>query len=80
MEKVQRRASRLALKQKRGEMSYEDRCRLLNWQTLEKERELLSLVQSYKIVFGRDSHVLFRIFLNLLSLIELEPIMIISSM
>ena len=44
LEKVQRRASRLALKQKRGEMSYEDRCRLLNWQTLEKRRELLSLV------------------------------------
>ena len=30
LEKVQRRASRLVLKQKRGQMSYEDRCRLLN--------------------------------------------------
>ena len=36
-------------------MSYEDRCRLLNWQTLEKRREFLSLVQCYKIVFGIDS-------------------------
>ena len=50
LEKVQRRASRLALKQKRGEMSYEDRCRLLNWQTLEKRREFLSLIQCYKMV------------------------------
>ena len=55
LEKVQRRASRLALKQKRGEMSYEDRCRLLNWQTLEKRREFLSLIQCYKIVLGIDS-------------------------
>ena len=36
-------------------MSYEDRCRLLNWQTLEKRREFLSLVQCYNIVFGIDS-------------------------
>ena len=55
LEKAQRRASCLALKQKRGEMSYEDRCRLLNWQTLQKSREFLSLVQCYKIVFGIDS-------------------------
>ena len=55
LEKVQRRASRLALKQKSGEMSYEDRCRLLNWQTLEKRRECLSLVQCYNIIFGIES-------------------------
>ena len=42
--KVQRRASRLALRQKRGEMSYEQRCNLLKWQTLERRREFLSLV------------------------------------
>ena len=36
-------------------MSYEDRYRLLNWHTLEKRREFLSLVQCYKIVFGTDS-------------------------
>lgn len=52
LEKVQRRASRLALRQKRGEMSYEQRCSLLKWQTLERRREFLSLVQCYKIVFG----------------------------
>ena len=52
LEKVQRRATPLALKQKRGEMSHEDRCRLLNWQTQEKRREFLSLVQ---IVLGIDN-------------------------
>ena len=36
LEKVQRRASRLALKQKRGEMTYEDRYRLLKiWRNVE---------------------------------------------
>ena len=50
--KAQRRASRLGLRQKRGEMSYEHRCSLLQWQTLEKRREFLSLVQCYNIVFG----------------------------
>ena len=44
LEKIQRRPSQLALKQKRGEMSYGAHCRLLNWQTLEKRREFLSLV------------------------------------
>lgn len=52
LEKVQRRASRLALRQKRGEMSYEQRCNLLKWQTLERWGEFLSLVQCYKLVFG----------------------------
>jgi len=52
LEKVQRRASRLALRQKRGEMSYEQRCNLLKWQTLERRGEFLSLVQCYKLVFG----------------------------
>ena len=54
LEKVQRRASRLALRQKRGEMGHEYRCSLLKWQTLEKRREFLSLVQCYKIDFGID--------------------------
>ena len=55
LEKVQRRrASRLALRQKRGEMSYEHRCSLLKWQTLVKRREFLSLVLCSKIVFGVD--------------------------
>ena len=54
LEKVQRRASRLALRSKHGEMSYKHRCSLLKWQTLGKRREFLSLVQCYKIVFGID--------------------------
>ena len=54
LEKVQRRASRLPLRQKSSEMSYEHRCSLLKWQTLEKRREFLFLVQCYKIVFGID--------------------------
>ena len=54
LERVLRRASRLALRQKRGEMSYEHRCSLLKWQTLKKRREFLSLVQCYKIAFGID--------------------------
>jgi hypothetical protein len=52
LEAVQRWASRLALKQRRGEMSYEDRCKILKWNTLEKRREFLSLVECYKTVFG----------------------------
>ena len=52
LEKVQRRASRLALRQKRGRMSYEERCNLLKWQTLERRTEFLSLVKCYKLVFG----------------------------
>ena len=52
LEKVQRRASCLPLRQKCGKMSYEQRCSLLKWQTLERRREFLSLVQCYKIVFG----------------------------
>ena len=43
---------RVALKQRRGEMSYEDRCKILKWNTLEKRREFLSLVECYKTVFG----------------------------
>ena len=52
LEKIQRRASPVALRQKCGEMSYEQSCNLLKWQTLERRREFLSLVQCYKLVFG----------------------------
>lgn len=38
LEKVQRRASRLALGQRRGEMEYEDRLKISNWPILEKWR------------------------------------------
>ena len=43
LEKVKRRASRLALRQKRGEMSYEHRCSLLKWQTLENSAKRISI-------------------------------------
>ena len=52
IEKVQRRASRIALGQKLREMSYEKRCILLNWNTLQNRREYLSVVECYKTVFG----------------------------
>ena len=52
IEKVQRRASRIALGQKLREMSYEERCILLNWNTLQHRREYLPVVECYKTVFG----------------------------
>ena len=52
LENVQRRASRLALNQRKGYMSYEDRCKLLKWPTLSDRRTYLSLIECYKIVFG----------------------------
>ena len=51
-EKVQRRASRLALGQKPGEMEYEDRFKKLKWPTFETRRLYLSLVECYKIVLA----------------------------
>ena len=50
IEKVQRRAWRIALGQRRQEMTYEDRCNILKWNSLERRREFLSLVECYKIV------------------------------
>ena len=52
LEEVQRRVSRLALGQKRGEMEYEDRLRKLKWPTLETRNLFLSIVECYKIVFS----------------------------
>ena len=54
LERVQRRASRPALGQKRSEMEYEDRLRKLKWPTLETHRLFLSLVECYKIVFVKN--------------------------
>ena len=51
IESIQRRASRIALGQKRREMSYEERCELLGWSTLERRREYFSLIECYKTVF-----------------------------
>ena len=45
----------VGLKAKARRNELEDRFRLLNWQTLEKRRDFLSLVQGYKFVFGIDS-------------------------
>ena len=52
LEEVQRRASRLALGQKRVEMEYEDRLSKLKWPTLETRNLFLSIVECYKIVFS----------------------------
>ena len=49
---VQRRASRIALGQRKQEMAYEDRCKILKWNSLEGRRDFLSLVECYKIVFN----------------------------
>ena len=52
IEKVQRRPSRIALGQRRKEMAYEDSCKILKWNSLERRREFLSLVECFKIVFN----------------------------
>ena len=52
LEKVQRRALRLALGQRRGDMEYEDRLKILNWPTLGKRRHYISLVVCYTTVFS----------------------------
>ena len=52
IEKVQRRASRIALDRRRQEMAYGERCKLLKWNSLVRRREFLSLVECYKIVFN----------------------------
>ena len=55
LETVQRRASRLGLGQKRGEMEYEERIKILNWPTLEKRRHFISLIECYKQILGLNS-------------------------
>ena len=52
LEKVRRRALRIALSQKLCKMSYEEWGMLLNWNTLQHRRECLSVVECYKTVFG----------------------------
>ena len=52
LESIQRRASRLALNQHKGEMPYADRCKLLKWPLLSDRRNYLSLIECYKFVFG----------------------------
>ena len=52
IKKVQQRASRIALTQKLCKISYEERCILLNWNTLQYRKEYLSVVECYKTVFS----------------------------
>ena len=59
VEKIQRRASRLALNQKRGEKSYEERYKKLGWPVLSVRRDYLSLIECYKIVFGISDNLMF---------------------
>ena len=51
-EKVQRRASRLALGQKRGEVDYTERCSILKWSPLKNQRLYFSLIECYKCIFS----------------------------
>ena len=51
IERVQRRATRMFLKQRRGEMSYDDRLRTLNWQTLQSRRQRLTVQFTAKCLF-----------------------------
>ena len=57
---VQRCTSRLALRQKRGDMSYQERCDTLHWSSSSSRRTYSSL-ECYKIVFGL-SHLDFKEF------------------
>ena len=42
-ENVQRRASQIALGQRKQEMAYEDKCKILKWNSLERRREFLAI-------------------------------------
>ena len=70
VEKVQRRAFRLALGKKCGEMEYEDRLKKLKRLTLKTRRLFLSLVECYKIVFGISKLNFDDFFFNLPSAIQ----------
>lgn len=52
LEKVQRRASRMCLKQRKREMSYEDRLRILNWMTLDSRRQKHTVSFTIKCLFN----------------------------
>ena len=49
---IQRRTSRLALTQHKGEMPEVDCCKLLRWLSLSGRRNYLCLIECYKFVFG----------------------------
>ena len=50
LESIQRKASRLALNQHKGEVPYADRCKLSKWPSLSDLRNYLSLTECYKFV------------------------------
>ena len=52
VERVQRTATRIALKQMRGEMAYADRLKALNWFTLSSRRDYLLCSFSFKCLSG----------------------------
>ena len=52
IEKVQRRALLITLGQRLEEIAYEDRGKILKWNSLERRREFLSLVECYKTAFN----------------------------
>ncbi len=52
IERVQRTATRIALKQRRGQMSYEDRLGLLNWLSLSSRRDFLLCSFIFKCLHG----------------------------
>lgn len=52
LESIQRRTSRLALNQRKGEMPHLYSCKLLNWPSLSDRRVYVSLFECCKFVFG----------------------------
>lgn len=51
LERIQRIATRVALKQRRGEMPYEERLRVLNWSTLSARRDYLLCSFTFKCLY-----------------------------
>ena len=77
LEKVQRRASRLALGQKRGEIYYEERCAILKWSPSEKRRLYFSLIECYKCLLSLNN-LEFQVFFPSLPRKEREATIVIS--
>ena len=61
----------MAINQRKGKISYEERCLWLKWPSLSDRKTYLSLVGCYKIVFGYY-HLNFEDFFNSL-LLNLQP-------
>ena len=59
LESIQRKASRLALNQHKGEVPYADRCKLSKWPSLSDRRNYLSLTECYKFVDRLNFHDFF---------------------